>query len=289
MSVNAATLAGCAAILLWSTLALLGASTTRIPPLQLLALCFAVASALGLAYAGIRRVNLLRAALAHRAALLLTTAALGAFHYFYFFALAHAPVVDASLIAYLWPVLIVVFAGVFGGARVTRWHLAGAALGLAGAGIVITSRGALAASPHYLLGYGAALACACIWSGYSVANRRHAGAPTALVALACVVVMLAALVAHVLFETTVLPSRREWQAILLLGAGPVGAAFFLWDRGTKRGRLALLGALAYAAPVLSTVFLVAAGDAAATWHVIAGCILVAAGAALASRAERRVG
>lgn len=220
MSVNAATLAGCAAILLWSTLALLGAGATRIPPLQLLALCFAVASALGLAYAGIRRVNLLRAALAHRAALLLTTAALGAFHYFYFFALAHAPVVDASLIAYLWPVLIVVFAGVFGGARVTRWHLAGTALGLAGAGIVITSRGALAASPHYLLGYGAALACAFIWSGYSVANRRHADAPTALVALACVVVMLAALVAHVLFETTVRPSRREWQAILLLGAGP---------------------------------------------------------------------
>ncbi|MDA1117077.1 MAG: EamA family transporter [Proteobacteria bacterium] len=286
---NAATLAGCAAILLWSTLALLSAGATRIPPLQLLALCFAVASVLGLAYAALRRVNLLRAARAHRGALLLTTAALGAFHFFYFVALANAPVVDASLIAYLWPVLIVVFAGAFGGARVTRWHLAGAALGLVGAWVVIASRGALAASPRYLLGYAAALACAFIWSGYSVANRRHAGAPTALVALACVAVTLAASAAHVMFETTVQPSGREWQAILLLGSGPVGAAFFLWDHGTKRGRLALLGAFAYAAPVLSTVFLIAAGDAAATWHVIAGCLLVAGGAALAARAERGVG
>ncbi|MGE3572110.1 MAG: EamA/RhaT family transporter, partial [Burkholderiales bacterium] len=65
--------------------------------------------------------------------------------------------------------------------------------------------------------------------------------------------------------------------------------FFLWDHGTKRGRLALLGALSYAAPVLSTALLVAAGDAQATWHIGAGCVLVALGAALAALGERRVG
>jgi drug/metabolite transporter (DMT)-like permease len=286
---NAATLAGGAAILLWSTLALLAAGATRIPPLQLVCLTFSVASVLGLGYALARRVNVFGAARRHPGALLLTTAALGGYHFFYFVALANAPVVDASLIAYLWPLLIVVFAATLGGARVTRWHCLGVALGLAGAALVIAARGTLAASPHFLLGYGAALACAFIWSGYSVANRRHAGAPTELVALACALVALAAAPAHLYFETFALPSDREWPSILLLGAGPVGAAFFLWDHGTKRGRIALLGALSYAAPVLSTAFLVAAGDAMPTWHIGAGCVLVAGGAALAAYGERRVG
>jgi drug/metabolite transporter (DMT)-like permease len=286
---NAATLAGGAAILLWSTLAWLAAGATRIPPLELLALTFGVASLLGLAYAAARRVNVFRAARSHPGALLLTTTALGGYHFFYFVAVSHAPVVDASLVAYLWPLLIVVFAAAAGGTRVTKLHFLGAALGLAGAWLVIASRGALAASPRYLLGYAAAAACALVWSGYSVANRRCAEAPTELVALACVLVALGAAIAHPFFELLTLPSTREWPMILLLGAGPVGAAFFLWDHGTKRGRLALLGALSYAAPVLSTALLVVAGDAQATWHIAAGCVLVAGGAALAALGERRVG
>jgi drug/metabolite transporter (DMT)-like permease len=286
---NAATLAGAAAVLLWSTLALIASGATRIPPLQLLFLTFAVASVLGLTWAAVRRVRLLAAARAHRGALILAVAALGGYHFFYFVALARAPVVDASLIAYLWPLLIVVFAAAFGGARVNRWHAAGVSLGLAGAWLIIASRGALAFSPAFALGYGAALACAFVWSAYSVANRRHAGAPTELVALACVAVALLALAGHVLFETTNLPSSREWVAILLLGAGPVGAAFFLWDHGTKRGSLPLLGALSYAAPVLSTSLLVAFGEAAASWQLAASCLLVTAGAALAAYADRRRG
>jgi drug/metabolite transporter (DMT)-like permease len=287
--VNAATLAGAAAVLLWSTLALVASGATRIPPLQLLFLTFAVASVLGVAWAVIRRVKLLAAARAHPGALLLAVAALGGYHFFYFVALARAPVVDASLIAYLWPLLIVVFAAAFGGARVNRWHAAGIALGLAGAWLIIASRGALALSGAYAAGYGAALACAFVWSAYSVANRRHADAPTELVALACIAVAFLALIVHVLFETTNLPSSREWIAILLLGAGPVGAAFFLWDHGTKRGSLPLLGALSYAAPVLSTGLLVAFGEAAATWQLAASCLLVTAGAALAAYADRRSG
>jgi drug/metabolite transporter (DMT)-like permease len=270
---NAATLAGGAAIGLWSLLALLTSGATRVPPLQLLALTFAVASVLGLGYALARGANPLA----------------GGYHFFYFVALARAPVVDASLVAYLWPLLIVVFAAAAGGARVTRLHVAGAALGLAGAWIVIAARGAVALSPQYALGYGAALACALIWSAYSVANRRHAGAPTGLVSLACVAVAALAAAGHLLIERTVAPSRGEWASIVLLGTGPVGAAFFLWDYGTKHGRIALLGALSYAAPVLSTAFLVAAGVAAPTWHIGAGCLLVTGGAVLAAYGERRVG
>ena len=280
-----ATSFGAIAVLLWSALALLTVGAKRLPPFQLLALTFAVAAVLGLALALLRRKSPWKEAQRWPAAFMLVAAALAGYHFFYFVALRNAPAVDASLIAYLWPLLIVVFAGlVQGGVRVA--HLLGGTLGLAGAWLVISVRGGVAFQSTYALGYGAAAACALIWSAYSVANRRHAGAPVDVVTLACLATALAGVAAHLAFEQTVAPTPAEWLAVALLGLGPVGAAFFLWDYGTKHGRLALLGVLAYAAPVLSTLLLVASGEEPFSWAIAAAALLVAAGAALASAAPR---
>jgi drug/metabolite transporter (DMT)-like permease len=277
-----ATVLGAGAVLLWSVLALLTVGASRVPPFQLLALTFAIAALLGLVLSLVRYRNPLREAKAHPQALALATAALAGYHFFYFLALRKAPAVDASLIAYLWPLLIVVFAGLaHGGLR--AMHVAGAALGLAGAWLLLSSRGKIELDSAYAVGYAAAAACAFIWSSYSVANRRFSGAPVDVVAVACLFTAAAGGFAHLLFEETVFPTAGEWLYVLLLGAGPVGAAFFLWDYGTKHGNLALLGVASYAAPVLSTLFLVVAGTAAPTWQLAAAAILVAAGAALASR------
>jgi drug/metabolite transporter (DMT)-like permease len=140
----------------------------------------------------------------------------------------------------------------------------------------------VAVASAYAGGYAAAAACALIWSGYSVANRRFAQAPVDVVTLACLATAVLGALAHVLFEPTVAPAPLEWLAVALLGLGPVGAAFFLWDHGTKHGRLALLGVLSYAAPVLSTLLLVAAGGAQPSWQLLAAALLVAGGAAIAS-------
>lgn len=61
------------------------------------------------------------------------------------------------------------------------------------------------------------------------------------------------------------------------------SSFFLWDCGTKHGNLPLLGVVSYAAPVVSTLLLFLAGEAAPTWQLAAAALLVAGGAALASR------
>ena len=74
-----------------------------------------------------------------------------------------------------------------------------------------------------------------------------------------------------------------WPAILAMGAGPVGAAFFLWDIGMKRGRPALLGTLAYATPVASTVLLCIAGYAEWSVTLAIAALLVAVGGLVASR------
>jgi drug/metabolite transporter (DMT)-like permease len=276
-----ATALGAVAVLLWSALALLTVGAKRLPPFQLLALTFGVAGALGVILAVVRKKSLLAAARAHPQALLLATGALAGYHFCYFVALRNAPAVDASLIAYLWPLLIVLFAGAaHGGLRLA--HLAGAALGLFGTWLVVSTRGTLTFDPAHAAGYAAAAACALIWSTYSVINRRFADAPVDVVTLACLATAGLGAIAHVLFERTVAPGPLEWLALALLGLGPVGAAFFLWDYGTKHGHLPLLGVFSYGAPVLSTLLLVAAGSAEPSWQLAAAAFLVAGGAALAS-------
>jgi drug/metabolite transporter (DMT)-like permease len=279
-------LLGCAAVLFWSALALLTVGANRIPAFQLLALTFGVAASLGLGVALARGKSPLSEARRWPAALGLATAALTGYHLFYFLALRKAPAVDASLIAYLWPLLIVVFAGLAQG-RLRLAHLAGASLGLAGAWLILASRGGVVFQGAYAGGYAAAAACALIWSAYSVANRRFSGAPVDVVTIACAATALLGLALHAALEAWEAPSPREWLFIALLGLGPVGAAFFLWDYGTKHGNLALLGVASYAAPVLSTLLLVAAGDAAPTWQLAAAALLVSAGAAVAALPGRR--
>lgn len=278
-----ATLVGFVAVLLWALLALFTTWSRGLPPFQLLAITFAVASLVGLAWlaASGKSLSTLRQP---AAAWVLSVGGLFGYHFFYFVALGNAPAVDASLIAYLWPVLIVVFSALLPGERLRWFHLAGGLLGLLGAALLVTGGGdRLDLDPAYGLGYLAAAACALTWSGYSVANRRFGAVPTEAVTGFCAAVALLGLVSHLLLEETVAPTAGQWIAAVLLGLGPVGAAFFVWDYGTKHGNLQVLGASAYAAPLLSTLILVAVGEAEASWTVALACLLIVGGAVLASR------
>jgi drug/metabolite transporter (DMT)-like permease len=112
--------------------------------------------------------------------------------------------------------------------------------------------------------------------------------PTDAVAGFCVVAAALAALCHVALEETHWPADAvEWAAVLGLGLGPVGGAFYLWDIGVKRGDIQLLGVAAYAAPLLSTFALVAAGVAPPTLSLLAAAALIAGGAAVAAMAGRR--
>ncbi len=278
-----ATLVGGIAVLLWALLALFTTGAAGIPPFQLLAMTFAVAFAVSLAVLARRGARAFAAWRQPVAAWMLGVGGLFGYHFFYFVALGNAPAVDASLIAYLWPLLIVVFSALLPGERLRWFHFAGAVMGLAGAALLVTKGGEVAFDARYSLGYLAAAACALTWSSYSVANRRFGAVPTEVVGGFCGAVALLGLLCHLLVETTVRPQGLQWLAILGLGLGPVGAAFFVWDYGTKHGNIQVLGAFSYAAPLLSTLILIAFGRAEATWVVGLACLLIVAGAVLASK------
>jgi drug/metabolite transporter (DMT)-like permease len=279
-----ATLAGLLAILLWASLALLTTATAGLPPFQVLALGFGFATLFGLLRTALRGSwNELRQPWS---ALALTTLALFGYHALYFISLKHAPAVEANLINYLWPLLIVAFAGLLPGVRVRGLQVVGTVLGLIAALVLVTRGSGIEIEPRYLPGYLAALGAAVIWAGYSVLNRRHAQVPSSAILVACALVAIFGALAHAGFERSVAPTPMQWGVLALMGLGPVGAAFLLWDHGTKHGDIALLGSLSYLAPLLSTLLLVLAGQAKPHWSQGVAIGLLLLGAWLSVRKPR---
>ena len=275
-----ATLAGCGAIGLWAILALLSRAAANVPPLQLTAMSFAISGGLGLAWLALAgRLRDLRQpplAWAHG------VGGLFGFHALYFASLARAPAATANLINYTWPLLIVLLSAALLGMRLTWRHGLGTLLALTGCALLLAGGAAFPAGAA--LGYALAAASAVVWALYSIWARRFPAVPPGAMAGFCAGTAALAGGMHLLTEATVVPGSAAWAAVLALGLGPVGAAFVLWDRGMKRGDPRLLGTLAFATPVLSTLLLAAAGLAPFTAETVGAAALVAAGGFLAARA-----
>jgi drug/metabolite transporter (DMT)-like permease len=282
MTKSQATLVGFTAVLLWSLLALLTIASAPVPPLQLNAVCFAIGGLIGLAWTVRSGLGVLRNI--GWTVYAFGTAGLFGYHALYFTAFRLSPTAETGLIAYLWPLFIVLFSGFLPNERLRPAHVVGALIAFAGAGLIVLGRADGGAGS--LAGMGLAFLCALVWAGYSVLSRRLGKVPTESVTVFCLATAVLSLAAHLALEETAWPGAPTgWAALILLGLGPVGAAFFTWDIGMKRGNIQMLGVASYAAPLLSTLALIVAGLAQPTWNVALAAVLIAGGAALAARAS----
>ena len=275
-----ATLIGFSAVLLWSLLASLTAASGTMPAFQLTAITVAVG---GLSLLLIRPGSL-KAMRQPPKVWLLGVGGLFGYHFLYFFALRSAPPVEAGLINYLWPLLIVVFSAFLPGERLKWQHVAGCLLALAGAVLVVTKGRGFTLEAQYLPGYLAALCAAVAWASYSVLSRRFASVPSEAITGFCLVTAVLAAICHFAFEQTVWPATIwQWAAVIGLGLGPVGLAFYVWDIGVKQGDIQVLGAASYLTPLLSTLVLILTGYAQYTHLVLVACLLITAGALVAAK------
>ncbi|QQM31073.1 EamA family transporter [Martelella lutilitoris] len=278
-----ATLIGFSAVIMWSFLALFTAASGDVPPFQLSAIAFLIASLPGIAVL-IARPERRRALRQPAKVWIAGIAGLFGYHFLYFTALRNAPAVDAGLIAYLWPLLIVVGSALLPGEKLKGHHIAGAIAGFAGTALLITRGGGLTISSEYALGYIAAFLCAFTWSGYSLVSRSFSKVSTDVVTGFCLATSVLSLFCHLALETTVWPqTASQWLAVAGLGLFPVGIAFYAWDYGVKKGNIQVLGAASYAAPLLSTIVLLVARFGEPGWRVIVACLLITGGAVLAAR------
>jgi len=278
-----ATLIGFSAVAMWALLALLTDASGTMPPFQLSALTFTIGTCVGL-FSRLLMPSATPGEKIPPVVCLIGIAGLFGYHFFYFTALRNAPAVEASLIAYLWPLLIVLGSALMPGETLAWNHVAGALLGLCGTVLIVTKGGGLAFDARYAFGYAMAAVCAVLWASYSLLSRRFSAVPTSIVTWFCAATALLSLVCHLALEQTVWPANAgQWLAVAGLGLMPVGAAFYAWDIGVKRGNIQVLGAASYAAPLLSTLVLIAAGFAEPSLRILAACVLITGGAVLAAK------
>jgi len=277
---------GFGAILLWSTLATLTTlKGADVPPFQTTAITFAIGGTILLALAAVR--GRWFALTPHPKAFALALYGLFAYHALYFAALKFAPAAEANLIASLWALLTVLMSGLLPDHRLRIRHVLAAVLGLTAATLLVGNADtASGASSSRSLGLILAFACAFVWASYSVMSRLVAAIPSESLALPCLATAVLAIICNFVFEGWgSIPSATSALALLLLGVGPVGAAFMLWDIGMKQGNIATLGVLAYASPVISTVLLIILGLAEPSWSLAIACVLMVLAAVIAMRGD----
>ena len=283
MTPRTATLIGLTAILMWSLLAVLTVATGKIPAFQLAAMTFAIGALVGF-LTWVRRPDAISALRQPPVAWAVGVGGLFGYHALYFLALRFAPPAEAGLLNYLWPLLIVLFSALLPGERLAPHHIIGAVLGLAGTVLLFAGNTGTGFAPGQVPGLIAAFVAAFVWAAYSVLSRKFKSIPTDAVAGFCLATALLAAAVHGIAEVTVWPdTAAQWLAVTALGVGPVGAAFYAWDIGMKRGDIRVLGAASYATPLLSTAFLMVAGFARPSVTIAIAAVLIAGGGLIAAR------
>jgi drug/metabolite transporter (DMT)-like permease len=267
------------AIALWASLAALGVALSHVPPFLLTGLALLVG---GLIAVPLSRGNL-RAWRVPASTLALGVYGLFGFHFLLFIALRHAPPVQANLVNYLWPLGIVLMAPLFlPGVRLSSQHVLAALLGFAGAALAILGRGGNA-DAVWAWGYIPALGSAFIWASYSLLTQRVAAFPTAAIGGFAWVSGALALLCHAWLEPSVALSGTDWALIVLMGLGPLGGAFFLWDAALKRGDARHIGVLSFLTPLLSTLTLLLVRGESPSWSVGLAAAMIIGAAVLATR------
>jgi drug/metabolite transporter (DMT)-like permease len=269
------------AVALWASLAALGVSLSHVPPFLLTGLALLVGSviALPLSRFDFRQWHVPLSTLA------IGVYGLFGFHFLLFIALRHAPPVQANLVNYLWPLGIVVMAPLFlPGVSLALRHVLAALLGFAGAALAILG-GAGRAEAVWAWGYLPALGSAFIWASYSLLTQRVRAFPTAAIGSFALVSGLLSLLCHAWLEPATALSARDWGLIVLMGLGPLGGAFFLWDAALKRGDARQIGVLSFLTPLLSTLALLWVRGEPPSLSVGLAAVMIIGAAVLATRAR----
>ena len=273
------TIYGIFAVILWGLLALLGVATVNIPAFQLLTLCFCISAAIVVIKRMVTKKAVFKKPSLTIVQWLMGIFGLFGFHFCYFMALKFAPVLEVSLIVYMWPLLLAVFVA---NKQSLLKPLVGGCVGFVGISFIIVGEGDFTLSNDYLFGYLLAVTCALIWSCYSWFLSKSNNKVEDIGWLSLAVALLSFL-AHLQLEPYDWSfTLQEWLGILLLGLGPVGGSFYLWDYGLKYGNKQLLASLSFSAPLISSFALYLAGFNEWSFNIIIALGLILSGALISN-------
>lgn len=287
-SLVTATLVGFVAIVLWGFSPLTPLLLKGIPPLQLTATMFGIASIVTFVAFWKKRDKVAASIRMPITLLLVNLAGIFGFNYLYILALRSAPAVEVVLIVNLWPIVMMLMS-IASERRKLEWqHILGAAIGLAGVYVCVTKGKSIALDWQHLGGYLAACGCALLWPIYSLVNRKADSEQTSYaIPWLCLISAFLGLILHVVGEATVSPTNWQWAYLIFAGAGATGLSFIFWDYGVKHGDIRLLSNISYGEPLIGLLVLIVFGFAQYTPLVALSALLIVAGAALSSLTLRK--
>ena len=274
-------LAALGAIVLWSSLASLASLIPNVPVFLKTGVGLLIGSVIALPLA---RFQIKQLAVKPKI-LLLGVYGLFGYHAALFIALSTSPSVQANLVNYLWPLLIVLLAPLFSKkVKLNLRVVIGGLMGFIGASLAILSGSS--SDGLFYSGYLFAFMAAIVWSTYSLATNRIGSFPTPAVGLFALVSGILSIAMHFVFETQVSLTSFDWMILVLLGLGPLGAAFYLWDYAIKRSNPQEIGLLSFLTPLLSTGFLLVITGQALSWLLAIAAALIVGGS-LIGRARQQ--
>ena len=273
-------LAALGAVVLWGSLAALGVSLSHLPPFLLTGIGLLIGSLVSLPLSKFK-LNDLKVS---KKALAVGVLGLFGYHAALFAGLQNAPSVQANLVNYLWPLLIVVLAPLFiKGTKLSSRQVVAALVGFTGAALAILSGSELVSG--FAIGYVFAFVAAIIWATYSLLSKRVAFR-TAAVGTFGFVSGLMAIAAHLLFEPQTQLALADWPLLVLLGLGPLGLSFYLWDYALKTGNPQRIGLIAFLTPLISTALLLLVTGIPLSPLLALAAVMIIAAALFGSRTKK---
>jgi len=275
-------LAALAAVLLWGSLASLAISLDTVPPLLMTGIGLVVGSTIALPISGFK----IRRLIPKKRVLLVGVYGLLGYHFALFAGLQNAPSVQANLVNYLWPILVVLLAPLFiTGTKLTYMHWIAGILGFSGAALAILSGTELVGG--FAVGYLYAGIAALIFSSYSLISKGLADSPTAAVGGYSFVAGVLAIISHFTFEPAATIEPIQWLWLVLMGLGPLGGSFYLWDHALKHAPAQRVGTIAFFTPLISTVLLLTVTDQRLTPTLGLSAALILLAAIFGSRVNNK--
>lgn len=262
------------AIILWSSLAFLNQKVSSVPAFLLVGITLFIGGLCSLPWWRQWKIS--------KKSLAVGIYGLFGYHFCLFMAFRLAPAVEVNLINYLWPLLIVLLSPMFfAHVALTKKHILGSILGFSGA-LLIASKGSVVVTQDNILGYCLAALAAFIWASYSLLSKKVSDITTPTIGLFCLLSGILSLGCHLVFEPSYPLQFSQMPTFILLGVGPMGTAFFLWDKSLKQGDPRIIGSLSYLTPLLSTLLLVVFAGGAFTTMTLIAMALIISGAVIGS-------
>ena len=281
MTESRGNIAGITAILCWSSAALFFSYAENLPIFLLLSIqgLFSGIFFLPIWYIRDKKTFTSHFKLPARA-VLLPFFGIGLYSYLYAIAFKTAPIAEANLINYSWPIFFIIFLSFQPNHTLKLSTFLGAIVAFSG--IFFLSDTQSIFEIKFQTGHFLALLAAILWAIYCVLTNKEKNQKSEGVPIAGLYQAFFFMILHYVFEP-----KQNFDPLALSGAAALGLStglgYYLWDISMKRGNIQFLGVCSYFLPLFSTALLVTFSYPVFTENLGIATILIILGTLIASK------